>query len=155
MSVIGVGEFDRILLSEAKSIANRIRGLDGIESLDLSSPTAMGPDSVQAKQDLYGTPKYQNFASLPHSLSMILPNLREIDLSNAPVLTKRKTEFMFRCQSLEKLTWNNCRGISVRGEQIPISENLKEIYMDGSVFENHGNQPFYSSLNGFRALYVF
>ena len=96
--------------------------LYGVVSLDISSPppnTVIG-DTI----DLY------------YFLSSILPNLRVINLSNNGCGSLYT--FSKNCPNLEKITWHNIdrkqSAISIDGYDMGRAANLKQIYMDDSVF---------------------
>ena len=142
MKVNDVDKFDYIFEEEVASIFRfDSRKMDWILSLDITiSPT---------------TPcwKVEDSRSLPNILATMLPNLREIDLSNA-CITRLKC-FSFRCPYLEKVTWKNIDKdscVELDGCNMRYSNNLKEIIMDDSEFvydqrvkdtisnlENYGN----------------
>ena len=67
-------------------------------------------------------------------LARILPNLREIDLSEMGCTHTILQYFLDRCSSLEKITWSNSSSISFVGANMSSATNLKEIYMDGAQF---------------------
>ena len=74
-----------------------------------------------------------------YALSKILPNLQEINLSNTITECGYEALSMFsnRCNRLEKVTWNNIdrsSDVSISGGDIWKATNLREIYMDESIF---------------------
>ena len=98
--------------------------LDGIVSLDISSPYKLS--------NVHGC--------VLEYVSSMLPNLRELDMSNVggnyfdeSVLES----FSRNCPKLERITWNNidinCL-VCLDGSNIDLSTNLTEIIMDGSTF---------------------
>ena len=99
--------------------------LDGIVSFDLSSPSKLS--SV-------------NCDVLVEQLSVRLPNLREINLSNigGKDFSNVLSSFSFQCPQLERITWNNidtdCNMHSKGWVRASKATNLQEIMMDGSVF---------------------
>jgi hypothetical protein len=124
MRVNNVHEFDWIFSStELGRIRNNLRRMDGIVSLDMSL--------------LSLAPIYN---SLPNALSSfnLLPNLREINLSNTGILSGILHKFFKNCPLLEKITWNNipCASSSMYmdGFIMRSAKNLKEIIMDDSEF---------------------
>lgn len=75
--------------------------------------------------------------SFPYTLALILPNLREIDLSNTMVSPSILVSFSDKCSRLEKITWNNIAlfsYITIDGSKMRNIKNLKEIYMNDSEF---------------------
>ena len=70
---------------------------------------------------------------IPALLSSIMPCLREIDLSNANVSDLALRHFAKKCPALEKVIWNNQDGI-LMWDVFKECNNLKEIYMDSSIF---------------------
>jgi hypothetical protein len=124
MKVNDVDKFDYIFEEEIAWIFGfDCRKMDWILLLDISiSPT---------------TPcwKVEDSKSLPNILATILPNLREIDLSNAYITRLRC--FSYRCPHLEKVTRNNINKdsyVELDGCNMQHSNNLKEIIMDDSEF---------------------
>merc|ERR1711865_1173173 len=99
--------------------------LDGIVSLDISSPWKVS--NVDC-------------CCVFEKLSFMLPNLRELDMSNIggelfgeDVLRS----FSRNCPKLERITWNNIDSdclVWLDGYDIIDSTNLTEIIMDGSTF---------------------
>ena len=97
--------------------------LDGIVSLDLSSPSDGS--------------SYKSYSGLLDALSRMLPNLREIDMSNSgmdydgyasSILNIVTTNY----PRLEKITWNS---IYVDGLDLNIdTQHLKEIILDDATF---------------------
>jgi hypothetical protein len=108
--------------SEVEDIARGIQ-MDGISSLDFSSSTSAETIYCQCH--------------FLRALSCLLPYLREIDIFNTgleggtlPMLSKN-------CPLLDKITWNNKNKdayILLNGIYMSSFDNVKEIYMDNSVF---------------------
>ena len=78
----------------------------------------------------------------------ILPNFRELDMSNALILRNISKD----CSHLEKITWDNNNDqdsltwfIHIDGSDMSSAQNLKNIYMDDFVF--FGNHDKSSDLN--------
>jgi hypothetical protein len=75
-------------------------------------------------------------------LAFTMPCLREIDLSNANVTESALRHFALACPALEKISWNNHQGNTLTsgtntllsGTALNACHDLKEIYMDNSVF---------------------
>ena len=107
-------------VKKTDSILKQLR-LEGVVSLNMSSISK-------------GTKKSH---SLPYTLASILPNLREIDLSNTMVSPSILVSFSDKCSRLEKITWNNIAlfsYITIDGSKMRNIKNLKEIYMNDSEF---------------------
>jgi hypothetical protein len=69
--------------------------------------------------------------SLDHALPKMLPNLCEINMPNTAGNALMYNSL--RCRRLEKVTRNNGIGdVSLNGETMKFSRNLKEIIMDDS-----------------------
>jgi len=69
--------------------------------------------------------------SLLLTLSYILPNIRELDVSNTSMSPTYFQQFIQRCPLLEKVKWNNNRArLSANGRQMKSLENLKELCLD-------------------------
>ena len=76
--------------------------------------------------------------SLLHVFAYILPNVREIDLTDTSAYTSTVLlKFSERCPHLEKVKWNNsnCYIIAADGYHMPSSHNLKEIDFDNCSFD--------------------
>jgi len=137
--------YSKLLLDNA--LRDLARGIqwDKILSLDLSSSYSTMP--LRTGRDFeYGFLSYFFFRRsaniLPFIFSNLLPHLHEIDLSNTLFYGQALEYFSQNCPFLEKVTWNNnikyykseWRKLSISGTPIRHSNNLKEIYMDDSVF---------------------
>ena len=75
--------------------------------------------------------------SFPCILRNILPNLREINLSNTSFDYEVFLDFPQKCMHLNKITWNNIRydsNVSITGEDMRYENNLTQICMDDSIF---------------------
>ena len=117
-----VGSFPDSGWMELQKIKDTLR-LYGVVSLDMSSP----PPSTQLGDHGH---------SLGYFFSSILPNLRDINLSNNGFHHASLCNFS---PNLEKLTWHNIdrkrSEINIDGWNIQQATNLKEMYMDDSDFE--------------------
>ena len=105
--------------------------MDWILSLDISVSM---PVDVSMPMDVQRMP-------IVIALSQILPNLREINLSNIRTDLDGLQHFSINCPQFEKLTWNNITIItghffkfSLDGSNMMQAKNLKEIIMDDSDF---------------------
>lgn len=101
--------------------------LHGVVSLDISSSKPEDWFCVDSDRVL----------DFHHALAMILPNLQELNLSNTGIGCTALRRFSEKCHGLEKITWNNFdhnSNVSICGNCMSASTNLKEIYMDGAVF---------------------
>ena len=121
--------------------------LNGITSLDMSC----------------NFPQFRRYGQIPVNiydmLANVLPNLDEVDLSNTNTLvhlitTNTLHEFSKNCKQLEKITCHNTTfgGFKLNGDQLrsfSISNNLKELYTDDSVFANYDNDYSIFCNNGF------
>ena len=123
--------------AEVERIRN-ILSLEGVVSLDLSSlskTTTIAPKN----RPLYFT----------DTLADILPNLREINLSNTVCCGYELERFSgWRCQ-LQKIIWNNISidsEIRLDGFQMVSARHLQAIYMDNAVFLG-GEIRLYSNLD--------
>ena len=106
-------------------IAHRFEvGLIGVVSLDLSSSTPAPPNrSIDI--------------SLLYLMAHILPNLRQINLSNFNTRLSSLRELIQNCSRLEKITWKkipSSSGMDINGYDLEKATNLKEIYMDDAEF---------------------
>ena len=97
--------------------------LNGVVSLDMSSPI-LEWSSI----------------SFYEALARILPNLREIDLSNTECQPSSAIRaFSRECPRLEKITWNSTNkplsSANIDGDDVTEATNLKEMYIDNAVFK--------------------
>jgi len=113
-----------------QNVKEIVQGLQitGITSLDLSVP-------LRAKK------KHQKVrTSTLKALGSLLPRLREINLTNVVVANPALLEIAEKCPLLEVLTWNRHTTMSfLDGSTLGACHNLKELYMDDSVFCHVGN----------------
>jgi hypothetical protein len=98
-----------------------LRTLQHVRVLDLSFPSdALRKDT-----------KFR--VCVPECLSIVMPCLREIDLSNANVNESALRYFAVACPALERITWNDHRAnTKLSGKALNACRHLKEIYMDDS-----------------------
>jgi len=107
--------------TELIKITDKLR-LYGVISLDMYSL----PPSTDIRIDDLG-------AFLPS----MLPNLRYINLSNNGFGKLYLCKFSMYCPNLETITWHNFdrkQSVIINGREMMPATNLKEIYMDDSVF---------------------
>ena len=119
------------LLDEGQAMADITKScpFDSILSLDMSysKPILFEPIVVPM--------------ILPNILIKILPNLREINLSNICTSKDVLYNVSNQCPHLEKVTWNNIRDytndacVGLSGWDMRTAKNLKEIIMDNSEFQ--------------------
>ena len=77
------------------------------------------------------------YDAFPRILRDILPNLREINLSNTSFDNEVFSDFSQKGVHLNKITWNNISydsNISINGVDMRDSNNLTHICMDDSIF---------------------
>jgi len=72
--------------------------------------------------------------SSPCMLAEMLPNLRELDVSNIIMNETTLGRFSKCCPHLEKITLNNYDGLNLDFRCLSTSTNLKELYIDDSTF---------------------
>ena len=114
------------LLDEGQAMADITKScpFDSILSLDMSYSKPMVVPMI-----------------LPNILIKILPNLREINLSNICTSKDVLYNVSNQCPHLEKVTWNNIRDytndacVGLSGWDMRTAKNLKEIIMDNSEFQ--------------------
>jgi hypothetical protein len=128
--------------NEMNNITKDVR-LEGILSLDLSS--------------LDYQPR--RWSRLPSTLSKILPKLIELDFSNnMPMNYTTLLQCSENCRFLEKITCHNFTkdfGVGLDGFGMHSAKNLKEIYMDSSVFCCFNNQQKVLDLNNDHDIFIF
>ena len=96
--------------------------MNGIMSLDLSAGSRITIDPLTS------------------ALFSMLPNLRQVDMSNKYISPRfLRTELFRNCPSLEKLTIHNSTGFCLSTFGMVFSSNIKEIYIDNSYFDVHEN----------------
>jgi hypothetical protein len=142
MKLNNIHEFDRIPVHEMQQMTRDVR-MDWITSLDISSPSPC--------------PRIATMFPLSYFLSNNLPKLREIDFSKAgiilPIYIAKSSPL------LEKITANklvDCP-FSLIGNDMRFCNNLKEIYMDHSIFFYVGKkeESKISDLNNHHDIFMF
>ena len=128
LKFVDVNNFDKISTKDAKRIVKKVR-LTGVVSLDLSFPAHVQLRKSRAV-----------LASVPAALSCILPDLREVNLSNTLATQKALCDFAKKCPLLKKVTWHRqLSNVFISGQDLKCKgDNLKEIYMDDSGFFTGG-----------------
>ena len=114
------------LLDTSYAIMEDLR-FDGIVSLDLSLPKPTATNGFFSLRDIFTV------------MTQILPNLRELDLSNTKTNKEELHYFCTQNPRLEKITWHNNgiqlqSRISLDGRDMESIEILREIHMDNTVF---------------------
>ena len=145
IKIIDVHKFAIFILHEfggLKKITDTLQ-LYGVVSLDMSSPT---PTKYFTKNNTDNI--WDEF--LCRIISSILPNLRDVNLSNNGFPSASLLEFSRECPKLQKITWHNidCKQsrIKINGQDMEPATNLKEIYMDNATFSG--------SMSGWRSFYA-
>jgi len=124
--------------------------MDGIQLLNLSCPT--WSSSLVC---------YNDYNALPSALSLVLPNLREINLSHTRISAWVLKEFVKNCPLLETIEWNNsnihddCQcltNVLMNGNTMRSARNLKEIIMDDSKFRSDDDNNDIDNSNDERRL---
>ena len=86
------------------------------------------------------SPSYnQSSAFLVTVLATAFPNLREVNLSNTNATGRALKTLSTTCSRLVKITHNNIQiflNIAIDGGNMIRAKNLKELYMDNSVFKD-------------------
>ena len=121
MKVNDAHKFDHVTSKEVKAITKDAQ-MDWILSLNMSLPIRID--------------HWIGENVLLRGLLLILPNLREIDLSNVSRSTA-ETMLPLHCPHLEKITWNNSTNSSLvllSGHGMSSSNSIKEIIMNDSSF---------------------
>jgi len=134
MEVIDINKFNYII---GHALLQKIRKNDirmnGIVLLNISLPYS----SLQPR--LCELPPS---CSLAIALSGIVPNLRELNLSNTCGSSGTVLQsFSENCPWLEKITCNNNDNIYADGSEIQSATNLKEIIMDDCKFVSYLKNP--------------
>ena len=127
MEIIGFNNSWVIHDREAKNrIVRKLREsnfkLKGVVSMNFPSPSPS---------------HYQNSDFHVAVLATVLPNLQEVNLSDTSTTGYALKKLSTTCFRLVKITNNNIEGtlnITIDGESIIRAKNLKELYMDDSVF---------------------
>jgi hypothetical protein len=81
-----------------------------------------------------GDPQFRRVKnSVGKSLALMLPNLRELDISYMKVTETAVNAFAKHCPNLEVFRWNGSDDdLRLTGENLAKCTNLREIYLDGS-----------------------
>ena len=124
IEIMNEHEFNCCDGNEIVRIREELR-LHGVVSLDMSSQSK----TVAAGNDWK--------PCLCNALGSILPNLCAINLSGTKYYCRHLEVLIMQCPHLEKITQNSIDqslDISMDGFDMRCAQNLKEIYMDDSVF---------------------
>ena len=116
----------RVNTNQVRFIIRRLE-LTNKTFLDLSLPSSV----------LGGWKKERQVAAcVPKNLAKIMPNLREVDLSNIEVTQSALSDFARHCPNLEKIRWDYCNESSAfaSGQDLKDCRNLRELYMDNATF---------------------
>ncbi|OEU12886.1 hypothetical protein FRACYDRAFT_244160 [Fragilariopsis cylindrus CCMP1102] len=134
-------EFDYTSESIMKNIriAKKVQ-MNGITSLDLSSGslTTIEPSTS--------------------ALFSMLPNLRQVDMSNKYISRHCiHTELFRSCPSLEKLTMHNSADFCLSAFGMGFTSSIKEIYIDNSYFDAYENDELVhmADLNDHQDTFMF
>lgn len=118
LKLVGLPSLDASKMGDLKMVARGTK-LDMVTQLDISS-TASSP----RKQLLVKN-------SVGKALSLILPNLREVDMSHVRITHTAAEAFAKNCPQLEIFRWNGSDdGLHITGQDLKICRNLKELYLD-------------------------
>jgi len=72
--------------------------------------------------------------SLPKALSLLLSNLREVNLNHVNVCQSAASDFAKNCPKLEVFRWKGASGgFFCVGQDLKRCENLKELYIDNAM----------------------
>jgi len=117
LKLLDVNRFDELEFDEYREFR-----LDGIVSFDISSPFQLS-----------------NVRWVVHQLLSMLPNLRDINLTNigGEGFDELLGGFLHGAPQLERITWSNIdspSNIYINGIDMAEATNLREIIMDGSCF---------------------
>lgn len=85
--------------------------------------------------------------SIPCILADMLPNLKELDISNIIMNETTLGRFSRCCPHLEKLTLNNYDEPTLEFRCLSRSKNLKELYIDDSTFSCIVAYAFYRNIS--------
>merc|ERR1712232_666536 len=145
VKVNSIDKFEYVSTTDLYRITYNTR-MDRIVSLDISLPSPTHLRYV--------------FDCLPVALSFMLPNLREINLSNTNYKNGRVLEkFVERCPRLQKITWDNINDtlIFLSGKAMQGAGNLREIRMDDSKFcyFSRLEKSQMSDLNNYPNIFMF
>lgn len=118
-------ELETMKLADVQRIVQGVK-IHQVTSLDLS---------VQEN-----VPTFHHFRGVvPKALGLLLPNLREIDLSNTKFTCAALGGLVKNCPLLEKVTYKNQDGCTIlSGACFKASKNLKELNLDNSRFSGDG-----------------
>jgi hypothetical protein len=153
MRINEIHKFDSFFYDEMKNITKDVR-IEGILSLTLSLQYQSTRKRVLGADE-----------GLPCTLSKILPKLIELDFSDYKSLTfVTLLHYSKNCSFLEKITCHNIKkdsGVGLDGNGMDYAKNLKEIYMDSSVFCYNSlvfrcfNNQMLDDLNNHHNIFIF
>jgi hypothetical protein len=124
---------DKLSIGVVRSITKGVL-LRDVTTLDLSLP----PNLPHKQANLRAT--------IPKALALLMPNLRDVDMSHTRVSQSALSDFAKKCPLLSKITWHSQSATSafLSGQDLKTCKNLKEIYMDDSLF--YGSEPDHVAL---------
>ena len=136
IQIIDVHRFDVLnSYSEWKELNKKMYTLRlyGIVSLDMSSPP---PFTDIGDNDL------------AFYFPSLLPNLREVNLSNNGFYPSCLKRISKKCPNLERITWHNIDKLDINGREMKHAANMKEMYMDNFAFfgGSAGRRALFSDL---------
>ena len=119
--------------------------LDNVKSLNASFEASLQPPHRKVKN------------SVLKSLSLVLPNLRELDISYMKVTETAVNSFAKNCPNLEIFRWNGSDdGLRLSGINLASCKNLREIYLEDArlycSFRRAANTPFLAHQDNLEAL---
>ena len=113
---------DKLTIAHVRRFTRGVR-LRNVSSLDFSVP--------------YNSSSSVSFrAIIPKAMAVIMPNLREVDLSSTKYSQSAFRDFASKCSaSLEKITWNHhSTSEFLSGQELRTCRNLKEFHANDSRF---------------------
>lgn len=118
LKLVGLPSLDASKMGDLKKLARGTK-LDEVTQLDMSSSPSSPRKQLYVKN------------SVGKALSLILPNLRQVDMSHVRITQTAAEAFAKNCPQLESLRWNGSNdGLHITGQDLKICRNLKELYLD-------------------------
>ena len=118
LKLVGLPSLDASKMGDLKMVARGTK-LDEVTQLDISSSPTSSRKQLLVKN------------SVGKALSLILPNLRQVDMSHVRITQTAAEAFAKNCPQLQILRWNGSNdGLHITGQDLKLCRNLKELYLD-------------------------
>jgi hypothetical protein len=119
-----VGKPGKLRISQIRRLVGRVR-LTDVTSLDMSIEPCYLAYLSKNNSEVR--------ACVPKALCLLLPNLRQVNMSNVSVKQSMLSDLARHCKHLESITCR-CNMVYITGYDLRSSVRLEELLMDDSIF---------------------